>query len=77
MYQFFLQTCVCANRILVQEGIYTKYVQKLAEVMERDLKVGDGFVSGTTQGPLINENAVNKVGFIHLKLLFLWCIDEY
>lgn len=55
------QTCVCANRILVQEGIYTKYVQKLAEVMERDLKVGDGFVSGTTQGPLINENAVNKV----------------
>lgn len=45
--------------------------------MERDLKVGDGFVSGTTQGPLINENAVNKVGFMHLKFLFLWFIDEY
>ncbi|CAC5423387.1 ALDH5A1 [Mytilus coruscus] len=55
------QTCVCANRILVQEGIYPKYIQKLAEVMTRDLKVGDGFESGTTQGPLINHSAVEKV----------------
>ncbi|XP_071123258.1 succinate-semialdehyde dehydrogenase, mitochondrial-like isoform X1 [Mytilus edulis] len=55
------QTCVCANRILVQEGIYPKYIQKLAEVMSRDLKMGDGFESGTTQGPLINSNAVEKV----------------
>lgn len=55
------QTCVCANRILVQEGIYSKYVQKLAEVMARDLRVGDGFTAGITQGPLINEKAVEKV----------------
>ncbi|XP_060078481.1 succinate-semialdehyde dehydrogenase, mitochondrial-like [Ylistrum balloti] len=55
------QTCVCANRILVQEGIYDKFVQKVAETMDRELKVGDGFEDGTTQGPLINSKAVDKV----------------
>ncbi|XP_069142058.1 succinate-semialdehyde dehydrogenase, mitochondrial-like isoform X2 [Argopecten irradians] len=55
------QTCVCANRILVQEGIYDKFVQAVAETMDKELKVGDGFAAGTTQGPLINSKAVDKV----------------
>ncbi|EXU74525.1 MULTISPECIES: NAD-dependent succinate-semialdehyde dehydrogenase [Erwinia] len=54
------QTCVCANRILVQRNIYPRFVEKLlAEVAK--LKVGDGFVAGNTLGPLINEAAVRKV----------------
>lgn len=70
---------MCANRILVQEGIYPKYIQKLAEVMSRDLKIGDGFESGTTQGPLINSNAVEKVCFIkacYTDLLFIFVESE-
>nr|WP_314423206.1 NAD-dependent succinate-semialdehyde dehydrogenase [uncultured Erwinia sp.] len=54
------QTCVCANRILVQRGIYPKVVERLlAEVAK--LKVGDGFADGSTIGPLINAAAVAKV----------------
>ncbi|XP_046569165.1 succinate-semialdehyde dehydrogenase, mitochondrial-like [Haliotis rubra] len=55
------QTCVCANRMLVQEGVYDQYVARLAEVMKQELKVGDGLDDGTTQGPLINSKAVDKV----------------
>ncbi|GFR82852.1 succinate-semialdehyde dehydrogenase, mitochondrial-like [Elysia marginata] len=55
------QTCICANRILVQEGIYDKFVQALAKAIESQLKVGDGFEPGVTQGPLINARAVEKV----------------
>jgi succinate-semialdehyde dehydrogenase/glutarate-semialdehyde dehydrogenase len=54
------QTCVCANRILVQEGVYECFANMLAsEVMK--LKVGEGTEPGVTQGPLINEAAVAKV----------------
>ena len=54
------QTCVCANRILVQDGVYDKFAEKLAsEVLK--LKVGLGTEVGTTQGPLINPAAVEKV----------------
>ena len=54
------QTCVCANRILVQSGIYDRFAEKLAgEVLK--LKVGKGDEVGVTQGPLINEAAVLKV----------------
>ena len=60
-YVYLLQTCVCSNRFLVQEGIYDQFVQKLAETMDAQLKVGDGFAQGTTQGPLINQRAVDKV----------------
>ena len=56
-----LQTCVCANRFLVQEGIYDRFVKRLAEVMNSELKVGDGLDPSTTQGPLINKAAVDKV----------------
>lgn len=55
------QTCVCANRMLVQEGIYDRFVQRLGELIKKDLKVGDGLDPSTTQGPLINKAAVNKV----------------
>ncbi len=54
------QTCVCANRILVQEGVYDKFAEKLA-VAVKNLKVGDGVEAGVTTGPLINKAAIAKV----------------
>mgnify|MGYP001819895099 CR=1 FL=1 len=54
------QTCVCANRILVQDGIYDAFADKLAAAVA-DLQVGDGMQEGTNQGPLINQAAVEKV----------------
>ena len=58
------QTCVCANRILVQEGIYDEFAERLM-VAAADFKLGDGATDGVTMGPLINEGAANDViGFI-------------
>ncbi|CAH1651901.1 NADP(+)-dependent succinate-semialdehyde dehydrogenase [Hyphomicrobiales bacterium] len=54
------QTCVCANRILVQDGIYDRFAQRLAAEVAK-LKVGNGFDEGVTIGPLINQAAVDKV----------------
>jgi succinate-semialdehyde dehydrogenase/glutarate-semialdehyde dehydrogenase len=54
------QTCVCANRILVQDKIYDAFTEKFAARIAK-LKVGDGFADGVTQGPLITEDAVEKV----------------
>ncbi|MEZ5477350.1 MAG: NADP-dependent succinate-semialdehyde dehydrogenase [Thiolinea sp.] len=54
------QTYVCANRLLVQEGIYDAFAEKLAAAV-RELKVGNGLEEGVNQGPLINEAAVCKV----------------
>ncbi|MBU6437965.1 MAG: NAD-dependent succinate-semialdehyde dehydrogenase, partial [Betaproteobacteria bacterium] len=54
------QTCVCANRMYVQEGIYDAFVAKLAE-KAKTIKVGNGFESGVNQGPLIDEQAIRKV----------------
>ncbi|WP_430394970.1 NADP-dependent succinate-semialdehyde dehydrogenase [Enterovirga aerilata] len=54
------QTCVCANRILVQDGIYDAFVKRLAEAVS-GMKVGDGFKEGTVIGPLIDSKAVAKV----------------
>jgi succinate-semialdehyde dehydrogenase/glutarate-semialdehyde dehydrogenase len=54
------QTCVCANRIYVQDGVYDKFAEKLA-VEVKKLKVGDGTEAGVTTGPLINKAAVEKV----------------
>jgi len=54
------QTCVCANRILVQEGVYDEFAAKL-KVAVGKLKVGNGVEDGVTQGPLINAAAVQKV----------------
>ena len=54
------QTCVCANRILVQAGVYDAFAAKLTEAV-RQLKVGPGVEAGVTVGPLINAAAVRKV----------------
>ncbi len=54
------QTCVCANRILVQEGIHDAFVAALSREVAT-LRLGDGREPGTTQGPLISQSAVEKV----------------
>src|SRR5690606_30451225 len=53
------QTCVCANRIYAQDGIYDKFVAAFAKAAEK-LRVGDGFEDGVEQGPLIDDAAVAK-----------------
>jgi succinate-semialdehyde dehydrogenase/glutarate-semialdehyde dehydrogenase len=54
------QTCVCANRILVQSGVYEAFADKLAARVT-SLKIGDGTAEGTMIGPMINEAAVDKI----------------
>ncbi|MBC7738738.1 MAG: NAD-dependent succinate-semialdehyde dehydrogenase, partial [Candidatus Saccharibacteria bacterium] len=54
------QTCVCANRIYVQSGVYDAFAEKLAVAVGK-LSIGDGLTVGTTTGPLINMDAVEKV----------------
>ena len=54
------QTCVCANRLYVQEGVYDAFATKLADAV-RKLSVGNGTTEGVTTGPLINAAAVKKV----------------
>ncbi len=54
------QTCVCTNRILVQDSVYDAFADKLAEAVKK-LKVGDGTEEGVTLGPLINIAAVEKI----------------
>ena len=54
------QTCVCANRIYVQDAVYEQFVEKFAAKV-RTLKVGNGFSDGVTTGPLIEDKAVAKV----------------
>ncbi|MFQ6163453.1 NAD-dependent succinate-semialdehyde dehydrogenase [Sinorhizobium meliloti] len=54
------QTCVCANRLYVQSGVYDAFASKLAERV-RQMKVGDGFAEGVTTGPLIDDKALQKV----------------
>jgi succinate-semialdehyde dehydrogenase / glutarate-semialdehyde dehydrogenase len=54
------QTCVCANRILVQDGVYDAFAKRLSEAVG-GMKVGNGFAEGATIGPLIDAKAVKKV----------------
>lgn len=54
------QTCVCANRIYVQDSVYDAFAEKLAAAVSK-LRIGDGLKGETDQGPLIDENAVKKV----------------
>ncbi len=54
------QTCVCANRLLVQAGVYEEFARRLSAAV-RQLRVGDGLAGVTDQGPLIDANAVSKV----------------
>ncbi len=54
------QTCVCSNRLYVQEGVYEQFVEKFAAKV-KTAKVGNGFEDGVNQGPLIEEAALQKV----------------
>lgn len=54
------QTCVCANRIYVQDGVFDAFAEKMVAAVSK-LKVGSGLEEGVTQGPLINMRAVEKV----------------
>jgi succinate-semialdehyde dehydrogenase / glutarate-semialdehyde dehydrogenase len=54
------QTCVCANRLYIQEGIYEAFLTRLTEKV-KTLKLGNGLEDGVTQGPLINQKAMVKV----------------
>jgi succinate-semialdehyde dehydrogenase/glutarate-semialdehyde dehydrogenase len=54
------QTCVCSNRMLVQDGVYDEFVAKLVKATA-ELAVGDGFADGISIGPLVNAGAVNDV----------------
>ncbi len=54
------QTCVCTNRLLVQDGVYDAFAEKLAQRVSR-MKVGNGMEEDTDQGPLIDEGALEKV----------------
>ena len=55
------QTCVCSNRILVQEDVYDEFAQKLAAAMQSSLVLGNGMDEGVTTGPLIDQKAANDV----------------
>uniref|UniRef100_UPI0013C339F2 aldehyde dehydrogenase family protein n=1 Tax=Pseudomonas viridiflava TaxID=33069 RepID=UPI0013C339F2 len=54
------QTCVCANRLYIQDSVYDAFVEKL-KVAVAKLKIGNGLEDGTTTGPLIDDKAVAKV----------------
>ncbi len=54
------QTCVCANRLYVQSGVYDEFAKKLADAVSA-LKVGNGMDEGVTTGPMINQGSVDKV----------------
>ena len=54
------QTCVCANRVYVQETVYEEFCEKFVEAVSK-MKVGDGLEEDVTSGPLIDENSLNKV----------------
>ncbi len=55
------QTCVCANRFLVQESIYDAFAERLGQAVAENLRVGNGLEPGVSQGPLIDEAALAKV----------------
>ncbi len=55
------QTCICANRLLIQDGIYDAFAAGLSQAVREKLKVGNGLEPGVGQGPLIDAAAVKKV----------------
>ena len=58
------QTCVCANRLFVQESVYDAFAEKLVTAV-RALRVGDGLQGATEQGPLIDAKALTKVCLLY------------
>ena len=61
LYFSFSQSCSAPNRVLVHDKVYDEFASKLAEAMDQRLRVGNGMETASTQGPLINEKAVDKV----------------
>jgi len=55
------QTCVCANRFIVQRGIYDRFAEKFITIVKNDLKVGNGFEEGVNLGPLIDNASMIKL----------------
>jgi len=55
------QTCVCANRFIVQDGIYEAFAEKFVQAVKSQLKLGNGFEEGVNQGPLIDLHAVLRM----------------
>jgi len=55
------QTCVCANRFIIQKGVYQQFADKLACAVKEQLQIGSGFEKDVNQGPLIDLNAISKV----------------
>ena len=55
------QTCVCTNRVFIQQSIYKEFAEKLVNAVESRLTIGNGFKDGITNGPLINQKAVSDV----------------
>ena len=63
IFLFFFKTCICANRILIQDKIYDEFASKFAEAVDKQMKVGNGMEASSTQGPLINQKAIEKVWY--------------
>lgn len=63
MSHFYPQTCVSANRMLIQDGVYDEFCSKFAAEVKKFV-VGDGMQEGVTQGPLINERGLEKVSML-------------
>lgn len=55
------QTCICANRIFVQRGIYDEFAKRFVAKVKQHFKLGYGFTQGTTHGPLIHEKSLSKI----------------
>lgn len=55
------QTCICANRAFIQEGIYDEFAEKFVKKVKEATKVGNGLEKGVTQGPLIKKESIDKV----------------
>ena len=55
------QTCVASNRILVQDGIYDKFLDTVIKYVSKEMRCGDGFNPTSTVGPLINKKGLQKV----------------
>lgn len=63
-----LQTCISANRVLVQAGVYDEFLAALKEAVEKSV-VGDGLKEGVNIGPLINANQLKRVRMYSLLLI--------
>jgi succinate-semialdehyde dehydrogenase/glutarate-semialdehyde dehydrogenase len=70
------QTCVSANRFIIQEKVFDTFVEKLKNKMA-NLKLGDGTKPDVNQGPLINMKQVEKVNIFVHRCIFTTCVFKY